>query len=36
VLRLLADENFNNNIVRGVRRRAFEADIPDGLPEMSN
>jgi len=27
MLRLLADENFNNNIIRGVRRRAFEADI---------
>lgn len=27
MLRLLADENFNNNVVRGVRRRASDADI---------
>ena len=27
MLRLLADENFNNNIIRGVRRRVFESDI---------
>ena len=27
MLPLLADENFNNNIIRGVRRRAFDADI---------
>lgn len=27
MLRLLADENLNNNIVRGVRRRAADTDI---------
>ena len=27
MLRLLADENFNNDIVRGIRRRAPEVDI---------
>jgi hypothetical protein len=27
MLRMLADENFNNNIVRGVRRRNSDADI---------
>lgn len=27
MLRMLADENFNNDIIRGVRRRASEADI---------
>jgi hypothetical protein len=26
-MRLAADENFNNNIVRGVLRRQTEADI---------
>ncbi len=27
MIRLLADENFNNNIVRGVKRRAAQLDI---------
>src|SRR5215211_4931653 len=27
MLRLLADENFNNDIVRGVRRRSPQVDI---------
>ena len=27
MLRMLADENFNNNIVRGLRRRARDIDI---------
>jgi hypothetical protein len=27
MLRLAADENFNNDIVRGVRRRSAEVDI---------
>ena len=27
MLRFAADENFNNDIVRGVRRRSSEADI---------
>ena len=27
MLRMLADENFNNDIVRGVRRRTSDADI---------
>jgi hypothetical protein len=27
MLRMLADENFNNDIVRGVRRRTGDADI---------
>jgi hypothetical protein len=27
MLRLVADENFNNNIIRGVSRRNAEADI---------
>ena len=27
MLRLLADDNLNNNIVRGIRRRAPEVDI---------
>ncbi len=27
MLHLLADENFNNNIVRGVLRRKLDADI---------
>jgi len=27
MLRLAADDNFNNDIVRGVRRRKAQADV---------
>lgn len=40
MIRLLADENFNNEILRGVRRRIPQADItciqdtePAGQPD---
>jgi hypothetical protein len=29
-MRLAADENFNNDIVRGLLRRRPDVDIPDG------
>jgi hypothetical protein len=35
VLRFLADENFNQRIARGLRRRRPELDVPDAYTRVA-